>query len=117
MLCAMYGDDDHPLKAETLDKLGYELCLLGEASEAYEQAESAASMLERLYGKDDPRYAIALTNIGLALTGLGRTEQARAAHLQAHAILLNVYGCDHRLVRLTAQRGRTSPVDRPVGTA
>lgn len=104
LLHRLYPDRDHPTTAETLDKLCYVEVLLGKHSQAADHGGEAAAMLARLFGRDDPRLAMSLTNLGFAQLAGGRWEAARRNQERALAILTTAYGPAHRNTLLVADR-------------
>jgi DNA-binding SARP family transcriptional activator len=107
----VYGQVDHPIVAEVHDKLGWTLRLLGNLEGARAAHAGSAAMMSRLFGADDPRVAMALTNLGLAELEAGDVTGARAHQHQAYETLLRAYGADHCNTRLVA--GRLVDLDRP----
>ncbi|MFP5283245.1 MAG: FxSxx-COOH system tetratricopeptide repeat protein, partial [Actinomycetes bacterium] len=113
VLDRLYGATDHATIAETHDKLCYVGGLRGEWAEARAHGELAAAMLARLFGEDDPRLAMALTNLGLAHAALGDVVLAHATQSRALGILSRAYGADHRNTRLVAARLASLSTDGP----
>lgn len=103
-LAALYGDVEHYDVAYTLDKLGYVEGLLGHPARSRRAHARAAAMLGRLFGADDPRRAMALSNRGLPEAATGDLAAALATQRKAHRLLLTAYGPDHKHTRLVAER-------------
>lgn len=106
VLVRVHGDIDHPIVAEVHDKLGWVSRLLGDPEAAQAEHTLSAEMMSRLFGPDDPRVAMALTNLGLAELEAGDAGAARTSQLRAHDILVRAYGTEHRNTRLVADRLR-----------
>lgn len=102
----LYGDSDHPAIAYIHDKLGYALGLSGQYEQSLVHHRDAADMLRRLYGRHDPRLAIALSNQGLAEQACGRPQDAVVSHSEAFRILAAApgYGRTHRDTKLVHGR-------------
>lgn len=110
LLHGLYGDADRAQVAETRDKLGYALGLIGRWADAREQHRRATDMLQRLFGSRDPRYATALANLGLDEAALGRPDLAAAHQRQALDVLVEAYGDQHPTVRVIAARVEVLPI-------
>ena len=104
VLRRVYGEVDHPIVAEVHDKLGWTLRLLGDLGAARAEHAESAAMMSRQFGPDDPRVAMALTNLGLAELEAGDIAGARAHQQRAHEVLLRAYGPDHCNTRLVVGR-------------
>lgn len=100
----LYGMADHPVTAHIHAKIGYEFGLSGRHAESLRHHECAAEMLQRLYGPEDPRLAMVISNRGLAELACGRPDTARASQQQALRMLQLAYGPDHRDTRLVTAR-------------
>lgn len=100
----LYGEVDHPVIAYTHDKMGWEHGLVGHHEESLRHHQIAADMLARLFGLDDPRLAMVISNRGLAEEACGLVEQARESQRRALDVLLNQYGPSHRDTRLVTER-------------
>ncbi|MFC4071491.1 BTAD domain-containing putative transcriptional regulator [Actinoplanes subglobosus] len=87
--------DAHPDVAQNLDKLGYLLRLTGDVAAARDCHGRAVHALERLFGADDPRVAMALTNLGLDELDAGDVERAVTTQARAAALFVEVYGPRH----------------------
>jgi Tetratricopeptide repeat len=61
-------------------------------------------MMSRQFGPDDPRVAMALTNLGLAELEAGDIPGARVHQQRAYDALLRAYGPDHCNTRLVVER-------------
>jgi hypothetical protein len=85
--------------------------LLGNLEGVRAAHAGSAAMMSRLFGADDPRVAMALTNLGLAELEAGDVTGARAHQHQAYETLLRAYRADHCNTRLVA--GRLADLDRP----
>jgi DNA-binding SARP family transcriptional activator len=94
----------HPDTAQTLDKLGYALRLLGRAAEAVEVHLRSVRLLERVLGTDDSRVAMTLTNLGLAYGDAGCTGEAVEAQARAHRIFRAALGPEHASTLLAGRR-------------
>jgi len=103
-LLAIHGRIDHPVIAETRDKLGWVLRLLGESEASRTEHALAVRILEGLFGPQDPRFAMALTNLALAELEVGDLESAVANQRRSRAVLVQAYGPDHRHSRLVTVR-------------
>jgi tetratricopeptide (TPR) repeat protein len=104
VLHQVYGEVDHPILAEVHDKLGWTLRLLGDLEGARAEHAESAAMMSRQFGPDDPRVAMALTNLGLAELEAGDIPGARAHQQRAYDALLRAYGPDHCNTRLVVER-------------
>ena len=111
VLHQVYGEVDHPILAEVHDKLGWTLRLLGDLEGARAEHAESAAMMSRQFGPDDPRVAMALTNLGLAELEAGDIPGARAHQQRAYDALLRAYGPDHCNTRLVLER--LEDLDRP----
>lgn len=103
-MIAVHGAIDHPAIAYTYDKLGYVEGLLGDHLASMEHHGTAVQILQRLFGRDDPRLAMMISNLGSAQLASGDGSAALASQQRAYAILLEHYGSDHRETRLVAAR-------------
>src|SRR6185437_6402274 len=84
--------------------LGWTLRLLGDLEGARAEHAESAAMMSRQFGLDDPRVAMALTNLGLAELEAGDIGGARAHQQRAYEALLCAYGPDHCNTRLVVGR-------------
>ncbi|GGN76857.1 SARP family transcriptional regulator [Actinoplanes lobatus] len=96
--------DTHPEIAQILDKLGYLLRLAGDVPGALDCHERAVRALEELFGADDPRVAMALTNRGLDESAAGDHEQALRTQARAAAIFVEAYGPQHSSTLIARSR-------------
>ncbi len=103
-MAEVHGEVDHPAIAYTLDKLGYVEGLLGLHPDSLEHHTRALEMLRRLFGPHDARLAMMMSNRGCAQQAGGDPWAAAESQREAHAILLDHYGPDHRDTRLVAAR-------------
>ncbi|MDP9794303.1 DNA-binding SARP family transcriptional activator [Catenuloplanes nepalensis] len=87
--------DAHPEIAQTLDKLGYLLRLAGDRPGALDCHRRAVRALEQLFGADDPRVAMALTNRGLDELDCGDVGAALRTQARAVAVFAAAYGARH----------------------
>lgn len=103
----MFTDEYGPVHqdvAQTWDKLGYVLRLLGDHAGAVAAHDRAAADLGMIFGADDPRVAMALTNGGLAHRAVGQHGEARQAQERAYRIFAATYGEEHPSTVLAARR-------------
>ncbi|HEY5821840.1 MAG TPA: BTAD domain-containing putative transcriptional regulator [Propionibacteriaceae bacterium] len=102
----VHGAVDHPAIAYTYDKLGYVEGLLGDHPASMEHHGKAVEILQRLFGLDDARLAMMISNLGSAQLACGDVSAAVASQQRAYAILLEHYGSAHRDTRLVAARAQ-----------
>jgi DNA-binding SARP family transcriptional activator/Tfp pilus assembly protein PilF len=100
----VYGTDDHPDVAQTYDKLGYLLRLLGDIDAAIDAHSRAERILIDRLGPRDPRVAMAMTNRGLALFAAGDIVGAADAQRHARALFVAAFGIEHPHSRLAQSR-------------
>jgi tetratricopeptide (TPR) repeat protein len=86
--------------ASLSDSLGYYLNRVADHAGARSAYERALAMDEAVYGRDHPRVAIDVNNLGGVLKYLGKLGEARAAFERALAIDEAVYGRDHPRVAI-----------------
>ena len=86
------------------DKLGYVEGLLGHYDKALTAHQHAIDILANLFGEQDARLAVAISNRGLAEEGLGDYGAAMCSHQKAHDLLINAFGGDHKLTKLVSSR-------------
>ncbi|MEM7052671.1 MAG: serine/threonine-protein kinase [Acidobacteriota bacterium] len=83
LIAAIYGEDDHPDRAEALAQLGNLHRDLGEATMAVEKLTESLAMRQRIFGNDHPSAAAAHNDLALALRRLPGDDPdhlAQAAH-------------------------------------
>ncbi|MEM6990700.1 MAG: tetratricopeptide repeat protein, partial [Myxococcota bacterium] len=86
---------DHPETISAQLNLGATLNRAGQAQEALEQLEAAATRAETLWGREHPRYAKASRILGLAQLRAGRLDAAYQRLSHALAVHERVYGATH----------------------
>ncbi|MBX9792247.1 MAG: CHAT domain-containing protein [Pirellulales bacterium] len=90
---------------------GNELAWQRQLERALAIEQEIVETYQRLIGKDDPRYATYLNNLGSTFRGLGDLDRAEGICAAAHAILVAQLGPDHpdatplSLARLAMARG------------
>jgi tetratricopeptide (TPR) repeat protein len=103
-IAALCGIGDHTSVGEFWDRVGYVKHLLGDLPGATAAHEEAERMIVATAGADDPRRAMALTNLGLAHHDAGRIQDAVAAQHRALEIFTAAYGADHPYARMALDR-------------
>lgn len=103
-MAEVLGAGDHPSVAYTFDKLGYVEGLLGEHRGSLAHHAAAVAMLERIFGPNDARLAMVISNLGNAQLASGDPAAAAASQGTAYAILLDHYGSEHRDTQLVSTR-------------
>jgi hypothetical protein len=94
----------HPALAQTYNKYGYVLRLLGDIDASINAHTEAHRMLCATIGTDDPRTAMALSNLGLAYRDAGNQAESATAQQHAQRVLQIVHGPDHPNTLLIAER-------------
>jgi tetratricopeptide (TPR) repeat protein len=79
--------EEHPEVAQGRLKLAYELGRAGQFPAAVRECRTALTVLERVYGSDDPRVAQALAGLGGLLLDSGNPREAKAAYVHALSIM------------------------------
>ena len=77
------------------NELGASLLLLGRRSDALPEFEAAVAQMTQRLGDNHPLLGASLTNVGLALRGVGQTDRALQMLLRAEAICRDTVGTDH----------------------
>lgn len=95
---AIYGNEVHPRVAAAYNNLGRVLILQGKYSEATVLAAKARNMAGDLFGKDDPRYAIATGNLGDLQRRAGNLDEADELLSLNLGLRRSILGESHRSV-------------------
>ena len=115
---SIHGDVNHPDIAQSLDKLGFALRLIGDTVASVNAHRESERMLVATLGPTDPRVAMSITNCGLALLDLGDREGALACQRFALDAFVAAYGPDHPHSRMAAGRLEALDAgDQPLGVS
>lgn len=94
--------DNHPLDADALEawasiswKAGWYMGERGEDSKAYQLALDSLEVRQILLDPEDPEIFDSLNSVGVALSRLGRYEEAKGMYQRALRARERVFGVDH----------------------
>jgi tetratricopeptide (TPR) repeat protein len=94
--------DNHPLDADALEawasiswKAGWYMGERGEFGKAYKFALNSLEVREVLLDAEDPEIFDSLNSVGVALSRLGRYEEAKSMYQRAMKAQERVFGVDH----------------------